>query len=108
MLKLTNTNAMILMTEFEKAGEGDQKRFLELPQAEARQLKRGRIFLLKHLCNCFVTCTLSNWRHGKAQRNSNILNMAHQNGIWHFLNTYCRIKEVKMYMIYLEQRYVSK
>ena len=42
MLMLSNTNAMILMTDFEKAGEGgggDQKRFLELPRAEARQLK---------------------------------------------------------------------
>ena len=41
---LNNPNAMILMTDFEKAeggqgGGGDQKWFLELPQAEARQLK---------------------------------------------------------------------
>ena len=47
MLMLSNPNAMILMTDFEKAGGGqgqggggDQKRFLELPRAEARQLKR--------------------------------------------------------------------
>ena len=44
MLKLSNTNAVILMIDFEKAGGGhggggDQKRFLELPRAEARQLK---------------------------------------------------------------------
>ena len=45
MLMLSNANAMILMTEFEKAGGegggggGDQKRFLELPRAKARQLK---------------------------------------------------------------------
>ena len=44
MLILSNTNAMILMTDFEKAGGGeggggDQKRFLELRRAEARQLK---------------------------------------------------------------------
>ena len=37
MLMLSNTNAMILITEFEKAGGqggggGDQKRFLELPR----------------------------------------------------------------------------
>ena len=40
---LSNPNAMILMTDFEKAGGGqgggDQKRFLELPRTEARQLK---------------------------------------------------------------------
>ena len=40
---LSNANAMILMTNFEKAGGGggggDQKRFLELPWAKARQLK---------------------------------------------------------------------
>ena len=43
MLMLSNTNAVILMTEFEKAGGeggggggGDQKWFLELPRAEAR------------------------------------------------------------------------
>ena len=40
---LSNTNAMILMTEFEKArgegGGGDQKRYIELSRAEARQLK---------------------------------------------------------------------
>ena len=46
MLMLSKTNAMILMTDFEKArggqggGGGDQKRFLELPRTEARQLKR--------------------------------------------------------------------
>ena len=39
MLMLSNTNAMILMTDFEKDGGGDQKRFLELPRTEARQLK---------------------------------------------------------------------
>ena len=41
MLMLSNANAMILMTDFEKAGGGeqDQKRFLELLRAEARQLK---------------------------------------------------------------------
>ena len=47
MLMLSIVNAMILMTDFEKAGGGggqgggggDQKRFLELPRAEARQLK---------------------------------------------------------------------
>ena len=45
MLMLSNTNARIFMTDFEKAGGGgggeggDQKRFLELPRAEARQLK---------------------------------------------------------------------
>ena len=40
MVMLSNTNAMVLVTEFEKAeGEGgDQKRFLELLRAEARQL----------------------------------------------------------------------
>ena len=49
MLMLSNPNAMILMTDFEKAGGGgqgggggDQKRFLELPRAEARQLKTAR------------------------------------------------------------------
>ena len=41
---LSNTDTMILMINFEKAGGeggggGDQKRFLELPRAEARQLK---------------------------------------------------------------------
>ena len=48
MLILSNTNRMILMTEFEKAregGGGDQKRFLELPRAEARQLKIIKISL---------------------------------------------------------------
>ena len=42
MLMLSNTNAIILMTEFEKAGGeggGDQKQCLELSQAEAQQLK---------------------------------------------------------------------
>ena len=43
MLMLSNPNAMILMTDFEKAGGGqgggeDQKWFLELPRAEAWQL----------------------------------------------------------------------
>ena len=45
MPMLSNTNATILMTDFEKVGGGqggggggDQKRFLELPRAEARQL----------------------------------------------------------------------
>ena len=51
MLMLSNTNAMILMTEFEKAGGGggegggDQKRFLELPRAEARQLKICKLLI---------------------------------------------------------------
>ena len=53
MLMLSNPNAMILMTDFEKAGGGgegggDQKRFLELPKAEARQLK---IQILVFDCN---------------------------------------------------------
>ena len=41
MLMLSNTNAMILMTDFEKAGGGeeDQKQFLEPPRAKAQQLK---------------------------------------------------------------------
>ena len=42
MLMLSHANAMILMMNFEKAGgEEDQKRFLELPRAKARQLKSG-------------------------------------------------------------------
>ena len=52
MLMLSNTNAMIFMKDFEKAGEGggggDQKRFLELPRAEARQLKIAN-FVTKRL-----------------------------------------------------------
>ena len=39
---LSNANAIVMMTNFEKAGGGeerDQKRFLELPWAKARQLK---------------------------------------------------------------------
>ena len=46
MQMLSNTYAMILMKDFEKAGGGggggerDQKQFLELPRAEARQLKK--------------------------------------------------------------------
>ena len=51
MLMLSNANAMILMTDFEKAGGGegggDQKRFLELPRAEARQLKITAFYLSK-------------------------------------------------------------
>ena len=42
MLMLSIVNAMILITDFEKAGGGgeeDQKWFLELPWARARQLK---------------------------------------------------------------------
>ena len=44
MLMPSNTNAMILIIDFEKAGGGEggggeEKRFLELPRAEARQLK---------------------------------------------------------------------
>ena len=51
---LSNANAMILMTNFEKAGGGgggerDQKRFLELPRAKARQLKTTYIYLLDKL-----------------------------------------------------------
>ena len=50
---LSNTNAMILTKDFEKAagggeGGGDQKRFLELPRAEARQLKIAN-FVTKRL-----------------------------------------------------------
>ena len=53
MLMLSNTNAMILTKDFEKAGGGgegggDQKRFLELPRAEARQLKIAN-FVTKRL-----------------------------------------------------------
>ena len=46
MLMLSNVNAMILMTDFEKAGGGeqDQKRFLELPWAKAWQLKNWIMF----------------------------------------------------------------
>ena len=53
MLMLSNANAMILMTDFEKAGGGqggggggDQKRFLELPRAEARQLKMSKFLAI--------------------------------------------------------------
>ena len=46
MLMLSNPNAMILMTDFEKAGGGgeerDQKRFLELLRAKAKQLKTSQ------------------------------------------------------------------
>ena len=46
---LSNTNAMILTKDFEKAGGGgDQKGFLELPRAEARQLKIAN-FVTKRL-----------------------------------------------------------
>ena len=52
MIMLSNVNAMILMTDFEKdgggGGEEDQKRFLELPLAKARQLK------IYFFYNCFV------------------------------------------------------
>ena len=44
MLTLSNTKAMILVTDFEKAGDGgggDQKRFLELQRAQARQIKNN-------------------------------------------------------------------
>ena len=43
---------MLLMTVFEKAGEGekgeDQKRFLELPQAKAWQLKIRNLFFERY------------------------------------------------------------
>ena len=40
---------MKFMTNFEKAGEGDQKRFLELPRVKARQLKM-KVKRYSHVC----------------------------------------------------------
>ena len=72
MLMLTNNNAMKLMTEFEKAGGGggDQKRFLELPRAEARQLKMTLYIL------CLSTESKRAWVVKEAQNSVNDVHTA--------------------------------
>ena len=58
---LSNANAMIVVTDFEKAGGGGgyQKRFLELPRAKARQLKMSLMMAYEFFVGCFFSCLVN-------------------------------------------------